>query len=320
MSYIRVGVLRGGAGHETEKSLKIGGSILRNMPERCKGYDIFVDKKGEWHFRGVNILHGTLPDFVDIVFNAAHSVDHSGAKLHQELQSISLPYTGSGLLPSIIALHKEKTKKALADIGVSFPVHKIVSASDDMSLAAEEIFKNIPLPIIIKPARSGSSFGVSLVKSYGEIPEAILRALQYSNSVVVEEYIRGKEAMCSVVEDFRGEKYYVLPPVETRTSDYNIFDHESKSANTGEHICPGCFTKEEKRMVMEAARKAHEVLGFRHYSSSDFIVSPRGIYFLEANTLPDIYEDSHFAKSLESVGVKLPEFIEHTLNLAVDKK
>jgi len=320
MSYIRVGVLRGGAGHEKEKSLKIGGSVLRNMPDGYKAYDIFVDKKGDWYFRGMNIKHRDLSDLVDIVFNASHSVDHQGASLHQKLGSLSLPYTGSEMLASIIAIDKEKTKQALAGTEVRYPVYKIVFAKDDIASKTEEIFQNIPLPIVIKPVSSGSSLGVSLVKSYTEVPEAISRALQFSNSAIVEEYIKGKEAVCSIIEDFRGDTHYSLPPVEIRADGYTFFENEAKKDNKASHICPGCFTKDEKKAVMEAARKVHSALGLRHYSSSDFIVSPRGIYFLETNTLPDIYEDSLFAKSLESVGVKLPEFIEHTLNLAVDNK
>ena len=197
------------------------------------------------------------------------------------------------------------------------PHHSVFDTSpDNTELFA--FFRGFPQPSVVKPIRGGSSVGVSITNSYEELRDGIMHAFKYSPKVLVEEYIRGREATCGVLEDFRGESLYALPPVEITPPDGSpFFDYEAKYSGESKEICPSTFTDEVKAKLEHLAREIHKKLELRHYSRSDFIVSPRGIYFLEVNTLPGLTSESLLPKSMEVVGCSFPQFIEHVIRLAL---
>jgi len=125
-----------------------------------------------------------------------------------------------------------------------------------------------------------------------------------------------------VVDNFRNEEIYSLLPVEIRKSnDSAFFDYQAKYGGKSEEICPGNFTVAEKKIIQNMAKEAHQALGLRHYSRSDFIINPRrGIYILETNTLPGLTSESLLPKSLKAVGCSLPDFLDHLIILALDGK
>jgi D-alanine-D-alanine ligase len=134
---------------------------------------------------------------------------------------------------------------------------------------------------------------------------------------MVEEFIRGKEATCGVVEKMRDHDLYPLMPVEIRPKGKKMFDYDAKYSGETEEICPGNFNNEEKLELHRLAQLAHRELGLRHYSRSDFIVSPRGVYYLETNTLPGLTTESLLPKELAASGLQYPNFLEHLINLAL---
>ena len=135
--------------------------------------------------------------------------------------------------------------------------------------------------------------------------------------VLVEEYIKGREATVGVIDDFRGEKTYALMPVEIiPPPEHSFFNYEAKYGGKSIERVPGNFTQEEKNELTNTARAVHEGLGLSHYSRSDFILSPRGLYFLEVNTLPGLTDESLLPKAVAAIGSRLPDFLEHVLDLA----
>ena len=136
---------------------------------------------------------------------------------------------------------------------------------------------------------------------------------------MVEENIKGREATCGVVDKFRGNDFYSLLPIEIiKPEKSDFFDYEAKYCGGSQEICPGNFSRDEKEAIQELAVAAHKVLGLRHYSRSDFIISPgRGIYILEVNTLPGLTAESLLPKSLQAVGCSLPDFLDHLITLAL---
>ena len=130
----------------------------------------------------------------------------------------------------------------------------------------------------------------------------------------------GREATCGVLENFRGERYYALPVIEICPPVGRFFDYEVKYNGETREICPGRFDRETSQKIKEAAVLAHRVLGCRHYSRSDFIVSPkRGVFVLETNTLPGMTEQSLLPKSLAAIGVSFRAFLTHLINLALGR-
>ena len=173
----------------------------------------------------------------------------------------------------------------------------------------------------MKPVRWGSSVGVSIVGGYQPVHTAITGLLGAgAQGVLVEEYIRGTEATVGVVEDLRGEKLYGLPAIEIVPPDSDFFSYEAKYSGRTREIVPGRFAKPVQEELISLARTMHEALGLRHYSRSDFMVSPKGIYFIETNTLPGMTAESLLPKSLQAIGVSFPDFLSHLVELALRGK
>jgi D-alanine-D-alanine ligase len=318
MSKLRVAVLRGGPSNEYDVSLKTGASVLRHMPEKYQTHDILIDKAGTWHRDGSPRSPDRALTNVDIVFNALRGEYGEDGKVQRTLDTIGIPYTGSGSLASAIGMNKVLAKQAFAESKIKTPYYTTVKKDDDLAVVHNHIFHHFYLPIMVKPATSGSSVGVSIVKDFRFLIEAIEKALAVSDTALVEEFMRGREASCGVVDGFRNQSTYTLMPVEIiHSKEHEFFDREAKNAGLAREVYPGNFSDAEKQEIQRLARLAHESLGLRHYSRSDFIVTPRrGVYILEVNTLPALSAESLMVKSLDAVGCSLPDFLDHVLTIA----
>jgi len=320
-SKINVGVLRGGPSSEYYVSLNTGASVLKHLPEKYSPRDILISKDGLWHLDGFEkgperILHG-----VDVIWNAMHGQYGEDGTVQSYLKNFGVKYTGSEVLPSAMAMNKLFAKDILAKEGIQTPAVVSIRSSDNLEDKLIEVFERIHPPFIVKPLSLGSSIGVSMASDFAKLASFVSALFPLSECVLVEEYISGKEATCGVIDHFRGREIYSLPPVEIRPSEGSeFFDFNAKYSGGSSEICPGNFSGEEKRQIEKTAALAHKLLGLRHYSRSDFIVSPeKGIYFLEVNTLPGLTEESLLPKSLEAIGCSMPDFLDHVLTLALDR-
>ena len=143
----------------------------------------------------------------------------------------------------------------------------------------------------------------------GQVLETLLKVY---DQVLVEKLIAGREATVGVLENFRDQSLYLLPPVEIVPRS-EFFDYEAKYDGNTEEICPGRFSTSEKQHLMDAARMVHHTLGLSQYSRTDFILTDDGAYFLEVNTLPGLTDGSLLPKALDAVGVSFTAFIQHLL-------
>jgi D-alanine-D-alanine ligase len=323
----RIGVLRGGPSREYDFSLATGKNILRNMPEEFIPVDIFVSKDGLWHEGGFEKTPGRILGSVDAVVNAMHGSYGEDGTVQKILDQFGTPYTGSPAVPSAVSMNKILTKKILERYGVRTPLYVSISkaeALDDMNETVERVFRSIPFPLVVKPAQSGSSLGLSLVYSKADISNALHKAFSYGDTLLAEEYIDGKEATCGVIDDFRQKSTYVLLPVEVvvqTEGKEKVFDNASKYGYTHALNTPGNFSDTEKSEIERISELVHMAMGLRHYSRSDFRVHPkRGVYCLEVNSLPDLSEKSSFVKSLESVGSNIKDFLGHLIHKTLNKR
>lgn len=314
--------MRGGPGSEYDISLQTGQTVLTNLPrEKYYPIDIYISKNGEWFTGGVEKKPGKIIESVDVIWNALHGEFGEDGGVQAILDAYGIPYTGSDKIASAVAMNKALTKKTLAGLGIKTPPYLFFDLAVTEPLqAAREVFNSFAPPYVVKPVNLGSSVGVEIVKTVSELPAAISSINHLSSKILVEEYIAGREATCGVVDDFRGEKIYSLIPIEIiPPAGRRFYDYHAKylSDDTGFRL-PGAFTKEENEMIKAFAKLAHETLRLRHYSRSDFIVSPRrGIYFLEVNTLPGLTSHSLIPRALQAVGCPLPVFLDHVLTLAL---
>jgi len=318
----KIAVLRGGPSSEYNVSLKTGAEILNSLSDdKYDLSDVCITREGDWYCQGVRTQPREILPQVDVVVNAMHGQYGEDGKVQRILETFGVSYTGSQSIPSAITMNKVLTKEEYKKEGIKIPIDIILEkksfeqAEDNFTA---EIFRTFPMPVIVKPVSAGSSLGIGLARTAVELEKAIEEAFEISDKVLVEEYIDGKEATCGVIDDFRGKSVYALLPVEIRPKSGNsFFDYEAKYSGESEEICPGNFTGEEKEQMQDLAKRAHQILGLRHYSRSDFIISPRrGIYLLETNSLPGLTANSLLPVSLKAIGCSLPEFLDHLIELA----
>lgn len=313
-----VGVLRGGASSEYDLSLKTGGAILNALPENEYDVrDIFIDKKGYWHSRGMPVDPVRAVAQVDIVVNGLHGGAGEDGRVQRILDQAHVPYTGSRAAPSAVALNKIQTALALRRAGLRMPRSIGFTLSQKMHTGtmAKQVFSRFGPPYIVKPANEGASHGIRICATIVDLPDALGDILDAFGSALVEEFVIGDEASVGIIEGFRGEDLYALPPsrvVYPEASQFLHFDHH----RSGEvrHLVPSDFTDMEKRALMDAARAAHRALGLRDSSRADFIVTRRGPYLLEVNSLPGLYDGAAMPQLLESVGASVKDYLTHIIH------
>jgi len=327
MSKLRVGVLRGGPSSEYDVSLITGGAVLNAIDsDRYVPVDLLVDRSGVWHVRGREVTIPQALRNVDVIFNAMHGEYGEDGTIQKVLNTHHMPYTGSGALASAVCMNKLTTKRhveSLAEeIGFKLAPHAIVDADSLYSQDITRTFDQFAPTAVIKPLTCGSSVGVTIAYSFPEFKEGVVKALTHAPKVLIEKYIAGREATAGVLEHFRGQHLYPLLPIEIiPPSKCSFFDYEAKyTSNETQEICPGNFSSGTKRELERFAQAVHERLGLRHYSRSDFIVAPDGIYFLEVNTLPGLTPASLIPKALKAVGCSFQEFISHLIGLALHRR
>lgn len=321
MHKMRIGVLRGGPSSEYDISLQTGKAVLDNLKEeKYIPVDVIVHPDGVWHVGGIPQKPEQAFSKFDLLFIALHGHYGEDGKLQRFLDMHGVPYTGSGALSSALGMHKHLAKDYFKKFNIKTPFSVLVRAEEDAAIRARDIWRTFPHLVIVKPASAGSSVGVARIATYDELVEAILVARSFSDTVIIEEYIEGREATCGVFDNFRGQRTYSLPPVEIiLPSNKKVYDYDSKYIHFCRDICPGRFSNEEKHTLQETAKKVHELLSLRHYSRSDFILSSRrGIYLLEVNTLPSLTPESLFPKSLTAVGVTMSQFLDHLITLSLE--
>ena len=318
MATIRIGVLRGGPSSESFISLKSGENILSNLPEGYIGHDIVLGKDLEWYFDNKPFYLEKISRSVDVIFNALRGHYGEDGKVQQMLEMFGIPFTGSGSLSSSIASNKLLTYRLLLKEGFKVPPHYAMIKDDYPEKRAMEIFKKIGPSLVVKPNNAGSSIGVSIVHNFNDLLSAIKIAFAYGSVISVEKYIKGREVICGIINDFRGEEYYALPVTEIIPHKEKIFfDYESKIKGSAKEVLPANFSLQTKKEIEGLARRIHQLLGCRHYSKSDFIITPKDIYVLEINTLPSLAKESAFSSAINAIGLSHKEFIGHVINLAL---
>lgn len=332
---IRVGVVRGGPSKEYEVSLNTGGQVLSclrgELGEKYKAIDILIDREGLWYMNGLPVSLEKIFYSVDVIFNALHGEYGEDGKIQQIFEQWKIPYTGSGPFASAQGFNKFLAKKRFSSLGIKTPNYILFPAyfkdldgprSDYAKEKAKEVLRRMAPPWIVKPVTGGSSVGIRVCRSFPELVKTFDELVDEKISVIVEEFIMGREATVGVIENFRGEKVYTLPPTEVLfPKTCYFFDYESKYNGQAKEICPGRFSNSEKDGLRELSKIIHSGLSLDHYSRSDFIIHPkRGIYAIEVNTLPGLTDQSLTPKALCAVGSTMPEFINHIINLALKRR
>ena len=282
---MKIGVLFGGASQEREVSLESGKAI--SIACKSLGHDVVeLDPKN-----GIDSLFSDIEP-LDLIFNGLHGGDGENGVIQGFLQSIGKRFTGSQNESSAICMDK-RVSKAL--------VHrKKILTPNWISIDKEEkipIDHGIKYPLIVKPNDQGSTIGPTVVKNDKELENAVSLARKYTNIVLVEAFVSGREITVSII----GNKAY--PIVEIIPSN-DLYDYECKyTKGMTTYLCPADLTDELTLKIQNIALNIYKLLGCRHYSRVDFILDEELTpWFLEVNTLPGMTETSLIPKSVHAAG------------------
>ena len=310
---VKVGVLMGGPSAEREISLLTGEEIYNALVS--KGYDcvkIDLDQ---------NVAGALAAAKPDLAFLALHGKHGEDGTIQGLLEILGIPYTGSGVLASALAMDKIATKKMLLSEGFATPEYALVAKAriqaGDADLAGELIAK-LGLPLVVKPPRQGSSIGMSIVKQAAQLRPALNLASQYDPSeVLVEAFIDGKEIHAAVLGN---ETPLALPLIEVDTVS-GVYDYEAKyTEGMSSHTIPPRMPEDSQAMIQTLAVRIFKSFGCRGLARLDFRVDQQGRPFiLEINTIPGMTSVSLCPDAARAAGIEFPELVERMVKLALDE-
>jgi len=258
-------------------------------------------------------------DAIDVVFLGLHGGFGENGTIQALLQMAGVPYTGSPMAASAVAMNKDISKRVMQSLNIPTAEWKTYERELWQGLekvAADVITQIAPafmLPLIIKPADGGSTVGLTLVEDESEIPEALKAAFEESNLVMVERYIKGREITIAVLD---GES---LPPVEIKPT-HKLYDYTCKyTKGKSQYFCPADIEASVAEKLSHDAVLFYNTIGCKGYARIDFIVEPNGSYAcLELNTLPGMTELSLFPMAARAVGMEFGELLEKLCYLALE--
>jgi D-alanine-D-alanine ligase len=311
---LHIGVLRGGASTRYDISLKSGHALQVALEGKCIVHDIFVDKRGVWHRRGVAVTPEKALQGIDVAFNAMHGTYGEDGTLQKILSSLGVPYTGADAFAAATALDRAHAKEVLKKIPETrMPLHHVVSHYAGMHYAekSHEIFSFFGPPYIVKALHGGTHEHVRIGKTLHDLPKAIHAvATATQDDVLVEQHEKGVHISCHVIAGFRGKTHYTTVPSQ------KVYDN---GVNVSAQA-PAQVTVAMKKRIEDAAVYVHTTLNLGHVSESHFIATERSLFFLSVDTSPLLTTASSLQVSLEAVGSSLGEYAQHLIATALTTK
>jgi D-alanine-D-alanine ligase len=294
----KIGVMMGGLSREREISLKTGKAILKALTE--KGYTacpIDVDQ---------DVAETLIKKKIECVFIALHGRFGEDGTIQGMLELMRIPYTGSGVLASALALHKIMAKKIFLCEKIPTPPFEVVQRQE----IGKDPLRNISLslPLVVKPAREGSTIGISIVRTKEELVPALKEAGKYDEEILVEKFMKGKEITVGILEDIP------LPVIEIVPKS-GFYDYHSKyTKGETQYIIPARIPREKYLYAQEISLKAFQTLGCSGCARVDLMTDENDDSFvIDVNTMPGMTETSLLPKAANYVGIAFEDLVERIL-------
>jgi len=299
VNFGKVAVLLGGKSAERAVSLKSGGMVLNAL--RSRGVDALAFDPAE---RGLDALIG---ERFERAFIALHGRFGEDGTVQGVLEWLGIPYTGSGVLASALAMDKLRTKLLWHAQGLPTPPYAVLTKDSDLRTVAREL----GVPLMVKPASEGSSIGMSKVRSAARLDEAYALAVNYDRVVIAEKFIDGTELTAGILGD------QVLPLIKIETPR-DFYDYEAKYiADDTRYIVPCGLSAARERDMQALCLKAFRALGCRGWGRVDLMLNRQGRAFvLEVNTVPGMTDHSLVPKAARAVGMSYEDLCLRILEAA----
>ncbi len=346
---INVAVLMGGRTAEHEVSLETGRVIVNALnKDKYNVKPVVITKSGKWLIpagyidklesktdifdpKNSNIMplstgyaiDKAFEEKIDVVFVAMHGPMGEDGTIQGLLELADIPYTGSNVLASSLAMHKMMSRKLFQSNGLNVP--KSISFKEwewkkDKSSVMSKVMAYLGFPCVIKPMELGSSVGIAIVESETDFEKGFSSALEHDNEVLIEEFLEGIELTCAVLGSINGEEPIPLVPTQIVPVTSKFFDYKAKyTPGATEEITPPKDISEEKiREVQEIALRAHKTLGCGGMSRTDMIMKGETIYVLELNTIPGMTETSLYPQAARAAGIQFPDLLDRIIQIAIE--
>ena len=319
-----VAIIMGGYSSEYQITLK-SGNVVYNFLDKSsyKAYRIHIFKE-KWvmvdenenefpvnrHDFSVNYA-GVKVTF-DVVFNAIHGTPGEDGLMQAYFELLGIPQTSCDYYQAALTFNKRDLLSVLKPYGIKTATSFYLDKGD--AINEDEIIRTLGLPLFVKPNKSGSSFGISKVKSKEELLPAIENAYKEDSEIIIESFLDGTEVSVGVI-NYKGATT-VLPITEI-VSENDFFDYEAKYLGKSQEITPARLSDDVRVKVEAVAKKAYEVLKMKGFSRSEFIIVNGEPYMLEMNTIPGLTTESILPQQAKEAGISLTELFSNAIELAL---
>ena len=306
----KIAVLYGGISNERDVSLRSGKNVFDAII--AMGLNaVLVDTKDK------DFISQLSDKKINIACIMLHGRGGEDGSIQGLLEITGIPYTGSKVLASSVAMNKVASKRIWDAVGVPTPKYKVIDPERDLSEQCEKMKKYFPFPLVVKPVSEGSSFGVSMIKKETELFETVKKTVEEFRDVFVEEFIKGKEVTTGILGT--GAKAKALPVLELKPNS-DFYDYKAKyTAGGTKFIIPAQLPKAVYSKVQRTALKAYKSLGCSGFARIDSIVDKDGVpYVHDANTIPGMTDLSDLPAQAKAEGISYEDLVLHILASALE--
>jgi D-alanine--D-alanine ligase len=316
MEKLKVAVVMGGDSAEREVSLQSGEAVFANLDRvRYEPVRVVLENRPDCPEALPEILREKK---VDLAFLALHGGAGEDGHIQAVLETVGLPYTGSGPEASAKAMNKIISKRIFEQAGIPTPRSRGFEAltPEQLPATAEAILAEFSLPVVIKPASQGSTIGISIVREKSQLQSALAEALKYDSDILAEEFIAGREITVGILGNAEPE---VLPLVEIVATG-GFYDYHAKYiAPETEKLCPAPLPETVAAKARVAALAAYQALGCRGISRVDVLVRDEAVFVLEANTLPGMTGDHSLVPcAARAAGLSYAALLDRIIRFALE--
>jgi len=303
----RIAVIMGGRSGERDVSLRSGKRVHDSLNSQgFKAIALDADEK---------LIDNLKRNKIDIAYIMLHGKFGEDGTVQGLLEHFSIPYTGSKVLASALAMNKVASKRIFEAVGITTPKYCVIDNDIPIKRQCEKIRRVFPFPLVVKPVSEGSSLGISIIKDEEELEKTVSETVDKFSNVFIEEYIKGKEVTVGIIG--KGSDTAALPILELKPKA-EFYDYKAKYTEGGtEFVLPAKLPKDLYKHVQDTALAAHRALGCYGVSRVDIIISGSHTPFVhEANTIPGMTDRSDLPAEAECAGISFDELVVKILESA----
>jgi D-alanine-D-alanine ligase len=253
---------------------------------------------------------------IDVALIILHGPFGEDGSIQGLLDLLHIPYQGSGVLGSAVAMNKLISKKLYEQSSIPVPPYIPIKRGDKIN--PEKYVNQLGIPLVIKPVNGGSSIGMSMIKSIDSLKDAIDTAFAFDDTILIERYIKGIELTGAVIGNDKPEVFPIVEIIPDKEHDFFDF-HAKYTAGITREICPARIDDNLTEKAKTYAKMAHQALGCKGYSRTDMILDNKDIYVLETNTIPGMTETSLFPLAAKTAGMSFDRLLDRLIELSIER-